>query len=52
VIDGDVSAFFRKYLGNALADPLAGSRNERYFIAELHLYSVGFPYLFFSRQML
>jgi hypothetical protein len=40
VIDGDVRALFREYLGNPFADPLAGSGNERYFIAEL-LYCVG-----------
>ena len=38
MIDGDVSAFFREYLGNAFADSLAGSGNDRYFIAELHVH--------------
>ena len=40
VIDGDVSTFHREYFGNAFADSLAGSGNERYFIAELHIHPV------------
>ena len=41
VIDDDVRALFRKYLRNSLANSLAGSGNERYFIAQLHVHPIG-----------
>jgi hypothetical protein len=44
MVDGDVRALFREYLGNSLADSLAGSGDERYFIAELHVHPTGFAF--------
>src|SRR5580704_1336835 len=36
VVDDHISAFFGEHFCDAFADPLAGSGNDRYFIAELH----------------
>jgi hypothetical protein len=38
VIDGNVSTFLREDFSDAFANSLAGSGNERYFVAELHVH--------------